>query len=66
MVDVAWVNATDMLVLGAETKNAAVVPYEISDDALNITKEIAPVDWDAGEISRPAADPDHRRPGEQG
>ena len=51
MVDVAWVNATDILLLGAETKDAAILPYEISDDALNITKEIAPVDWAAEEIT---------------
>ena len=36
MVDVAWIDPTDLLVLGAPDKDAAIAPFRVSEDASQI------------------------------
>ncbi|MBA3528864.1 MAG: GerMN domain-containing protein [Propionibacteriaceae bacterium] len=49
--DVGWLDATDMLVLGASSPGAALAPYRVSEDASRITPEGEPSNWDAVELS---------------
>lgn len=51
--DVAWLDATDMLVLGASSPGAAMAPYRVSEDASRITPEGEPSNWDAVQLSVP-------------
>lgn len=49
--DVGWLDATDMLVLGASSPGAALAPYRISEDASRITPEGEPSNWEAVGLS---------------
>jgi hypothetical protein len=49
--DVGWVDATDLLVLGASTPQASVLPYRVSADASQITPPSEPNNWEAVEVT---------------
>jgi hypothetical protein len=49
--DLAWLNATDLLVLGAPTPTATVLPYRVSQDASVITPPSEPSNWDPVEVT---------------
>lgn len=51
MVDVGWLDATNLLVLGAATKDAPLGPVTISEDASTITAENQVNQWDAVELT---------------
>ena len=49
--DVAWLTATDLLVLGAATRQASMVPYQVSEDGSQIMAPTETNTWDAVELS---------------
>jgi len=51
MTDVAWLDATELLVLGAADPNTAHAPFRVIEDASRITKEGEPEDWNAVELA---------------
>jgi hypothetical protein len=51
MTDVAWLDATELLVLGAADPNTAHAPFRVVEDASRITKEGEPEDWNAVELA---------------
>jgi Lipoprotein LpqB beta-propeller domain/Sporulation and spore germination len=52
IADVAWLDATELLLLGAATKEAALAPVRVTTDASRITVESGePPSWDAQELT---------------
>ncbi|HEY5821650.1 MAG TPA: LpqB family beta-propeller domain-containing protein [Propionibacteriaceae bacterium] len=51
MADVAWLDATHLLVLGAVTADASLGPVEINQDASQITAQGQANQWDAVEVT---------------
>ena len=51
IADVAWLDATELLVLGAADAATAYAPYRVAEDASRITAEGEPQDWDAVELA---------------
>jgi hypothetical protein len=52
IADVAWLDATELLLLGAATKEAALAPVRVTADASQITAESGePGDWDPQELT---------------
>jgi hypothetical protein len=49
--DVGWLTANNILVLGAPTQQASMIPYEVSVDASLITAPSEAKTWDAVELS---------------
>jgi hypothetical protein len=49
--DLSWVDATDLLVLGAASKTASLQPFRISQDASRITPEGESTNWDPVELT---------------
>jgi hypothetical protein len=49
--DLSWVDATDLLVLGAASKTASLQPFRISQDASRITSEGESTNWDPVELT---------------
>ena len=49
--DVAWLDATDLLVLGAASGKDAASPYSISEDASVIMDEGEALDWDPASLT---------------
>jgi hypothetical protein len=49
--DLGWLTPNNLLVLGAATNRAAMIPYEISSDASIITSPSEAKNWDAVELS---------------
>jgi hypothetical protein len=49
--DVGWLDANDLLVLGAETAQMAIAPFRVSEDASQISPEGEAANWDAVELS---------------
>jgi hypothetical protein len=49
--DVAWLDATELLVLGAADPASAYAPYRVVADASRITPEGEPQNWDAVELA---------------
>jgi hypothetical protein len=50
-VDVAWLDATELMVLGAANTDTAYAPFRVVQDASQITKEGEPENWDALEVT---------------
>jgi hypothetical protein len=50
-VDVAWLDATELMVLGAANPDTAYAPFRVVQDASRITKEGEPENWDALEVT---------------
>jgi Lipoprotein LpqB beta-propeller domain/Sporulation and spore germination len=53
IADVAWLDATELLVLGAADPASAHAPYRVVADASRITAEGEPQNWDAVELAVP-------------
>ena len=51
IADVAWLDATELLVLGAADSNTAYAPFRVVEDASRITKEGEPENWNAVELA---------------
>jgi hypothetical protein len=51
IADVAWLDATELMVLGAAKTEAAYAPFRVVEDASRITKEGEPENWDAVELA---------------
>jgi hypothetical protein len=51
IADVAWLDATELLVLGAADSASAYAPYRVVADASRITPEGEPQNWDAVELA---------------
>ena len=51
IADVAWLDATELLVLGAADSDTAYAPFRVVEDASRITKEGEPENWDAVELA---------------
>jgi Lipoprotein LpqB beta-propeller domain/Sporulation and spore germination len=51
IADVAWLDATELLVLGAADSNTAYAPFRVVEDASRITKEGEPENWGAVELA---------------
>ena len=49
--DVAWIDATDLLVLGSTFASMAPQPFQMSQDALSITTEGESTNWEAKELA---------------
>ena len=49
--DLSWVDATDLLVLGAASKTASLQPFRISQDASRIISEGESSNWDPVELT---------------
>jgi hypothetical protein len=49
--DVGWLDATDMMVLGAASPEAPLGPFRVSEDASRITSEGEPNNWNATELT---------------
>jgi hypothetical protein len=49
--DVAWLNADDLMVLGSTTAAGSMVPYQISQDASQISFPSEVKSWDAVELT---------------
>jgi hypothetical protein len=49
--DVAWLNATELLVLGAANANTAFAPFRVAMDASRISAYGDPPGWDAHELA---------------
>ena len=49
--DLSWVDATDLLVLGAASKTATLQPFRISQDASRIISEGESTNWDPVELT---------------
>jgi hypothetical protein len=53
IADVAWLDATELLVLGAADPASAHAPYRVVKDASLITPEGEPQNWEAAELAVP-------------
>ena len=64
IADVAWLDATELLVLGAADPASAYAPYRVVEDASRITAEGEPQNWEAVELAvlPRHADRNHRWP----
>ena len=64
ITDVAWLDATELLVLGAADPASAYAPYRVVEDASRITPEGEPQNWEAVELAvlPRHADQNHRWP----
>jgi len=51
MVDVAWIDPNDLLVLGAPNHDAAIAPFRVTEDASQITSAGESDNWDAVEVT---------------
>ena len=52
ITDVAWLDASELLLIGAPSKDATQVPVRVTDDASRITAGGGqPSDWDAREVT---------------
>jgi hypothetical protein len=51
IADVAWLDGTELLVLGATYNDSANTPYRVVEDASRITAEGEPQNWDAEELA---------------
>jgi hypothetical protein len=51
MTDVAWLDATELLVLGAADPNTALAPFRVVEDASRIAPEGESEDWNAAELA---------------
>jgi Lipoprotein LpqB beta-propeller domain/Sporulation and spore germination len=51
IADVAWLDATELMVLGTAKTDAAYAPFRVVEDASEITKEGEPENWDAVELA---------------
>jgi len=51
IADVAWLDATELLVLGAAKTDSAYAPFRVVQDASQITKEGEPENWNAIELA---------------
>ncbi|HJY44929.1 MAG TPA: LpqB family beta-propeller domain-containing protein [Propionibacteriaceae bacterium] len=51
IADVAWLDGTELLVLGATYSDSANTPYRVVEDASRITAEGEPQNWDAEELA---------------
>ena len=51
IADVAWLDATELMVLGAARTDAAYAPFRVVEDASHITKEGEPENWNAIELA---------------
>jgi hypothetical protein len=51
VADVAWLDATELMVLGAAGPGSAFVPFRVAQDASRITPEGAPENSDATELT---------------
>ena len=51
IADVAWLDATELLVLGAADPASTYAPYRVVADASRITAEGEPQNWDAVELA---------------
>lgn len=49
--DVAWVDATQLLVLGSPSRSVALQTYRLSQDASSVTAQGEATSWDAVELS---------------
>ncbi len=49
--DVGWSDATDLLVLGGSNPEASLLPYQVSEDASQISPPTEPNNWDAVEVT---------------
>jgi hypothetical protein len=49
--DVAWIDDTDLLVLGSTFASTVRQPFRVSQDASSIIAEGEPTDWDAKELA---------------
>jgi Lipoprotein LpqB beta-propeller domain/Sporulation and spore germination len=51
IADVAWLDGTELLVLGTTYNDSAHTPYRVVEDASRITAEGEPQNWDAEELA---------------
>jgi hypothetical protein len=51
IADVAWLDATELMVLGAADQGSAFAPYRVAQDASRITLEGEPQNWDADRLA---------------
>jgi Lipoprotein LpqB beta-propeller domain/Sporulation and spore germination len=51
IADVAWLDGTELLVLGTTYNDSAHIPYRVVEDASRITAEGEPQNWDAKELA---------------
>jgi Lipoprotein LpqB beta-propeller domain/Sporulation and spore germination len=51
IADVAWLDATELMVLGAARTDAAYAPFRVVEDASQISKEGEPENWNAIELA---------------
>jgi len=49
--DVAWIDATELLVLGSPSASVALQPFRVSQDASTITAEAEATNWEAVELA---------------
>jgi Lipoprotein LpqB beta-propeller domain/Sporulation and spore germination len=51
IADVAWLDATELMLLGAADANGVFAPFQVAADASRITAEGGPENWDAVELA---------------
>jgi hypothetical protein len=51
IADVAWLDATELMVLGAAGPDSAYAPFRVMEDASRITTDGDPENWDAVELT---------------
>jgi hypothetical protein len=51
IADVAWIDATELLVLGSADAGSALAPFRVVEDASRITPEGDPENWNAVELT---------------
>jgi hypothetical protein len=51
IADVAWLDATELMVLGIVDQGTAFAPFRVVEDASRITPEGEPENWDAAELA---------------
>jgi hypothetical protein len=51
IADVAWLDATELMVLGAADSDSASAPFRVVEDASRITPEGEPENWDAVQLA---------------
>ncbi len=51
IADVAWLDATELMVLGAAGADSTFAPFQVAEDASRITAEGGLENWDADELT---------------
>ena len=51
LVEVSWIGATSLMILGAASPDVAVIPIKLDQDAANVAQAGLADEWDARELA---------------